>query len=139
MMVAVELGDELGDEVEEYQLLGLILWMKHSMSTFRCMRTVCSAQHTFFFLVIIVVIQLDLNLLLTELAEEEVMLVNHQLQILNRILQSGDEVEVSVVEDEVGDILKGNLGIDILTLGLELLQTFVVVLEGLKGYDQMRL
>ena len=56
MMVAVELGDELGVEVEEYQLLGLILWMKHLMSTFRCMRTVCSAQHTFFFLVIIVVI-----------------------------------------------------------------------------------
>ena len=42
-------------------------------------------------------------------AEEEVKLVvlaKHQLQILNHILQIGDEVEVFVVEDEVEDLKK---------------------------------
>lgn len=42
-------------------------------------------------------------------AEEEVksvVLVKHQLQILNHILQIGDEVEVFVVEDEVEDLKK---------------------------------
>ena len=46
MVAVVELVDGLEVEVEEYQL---ILWMNHSMLTFRCMPTVCSAQHTFFF------------------------------------------------------------------------------------------
>ena len=103
MIVVIELEDGLGVEVE---VLGLILWMKHSMLTFRCMPTVSSAQHTLFFKKSLF-IQLNLNLHLTAVAEEEeVMLVNHQLQILNRILQTGDEVEVSVVEVEVEDILK---------------------------------
>ena len=45
-MVVVELEEGVGVEVEEYQR---ILWMKHSMLTFRCMPTVCSAQQYFFF------------------------------------------------------------------------------------------
>ena len=42
-------------------------------------------------------------------AEEEVksvVLAKYQLQILNHILQIGDEVEVFVVEDEVEDLKK---------------------------------
>ena len=66
---------------------------------------------------------------------------NHQLRILNHTLQTGGEVEVSVVEVEVEvvDILKLNFEIDILILGLELPRTFVVVVEGLKNYDWMPL
>ena len=63
MVVVVELEDRLGVEVEveveEYQVLALILWMKHSMLTFRCMPTVCSAQHTFFPVIIIYPAQLE--------------------------------------------------------------------------------
>lgn len=147
MVAVVELVDGLEVEVEEYQL---ILWMNHSMLTFRCMPTVCSAQHTFFFLQpsLSLFIQLNLNhhlMVVAEEEEEEVMsvLVKHQLQILNHILQTGDEViGVSVVEVGDEDILKSILQIDILILGLELLQTFVVVVvvEGFnKDYDQMPL
>jgi hypothetical protein len=77
--------------------------------------------------------------------EEEVILVKHQLQILNHILQTGDEVEgVSAVEGgvEVEEILKLlSFGIDTLILELELLRTFVVVVvvEALKNYDRMPL
>ena len=75
------------------------------------------------------------------MAEEAVMLVNHHHQILNRILQSGDEAEVLVVEVEVEVILKWIFGIDTLTFGLELLRTsvVVVVVEVLKDYDRMPL
>ena len=140
MMVVVEPEDGLGVEVEECQVL--ILWMKHSILTFRCMPTVCSAQPTFFFSRCYqsLLIQLNLKLHPTAVAEEEVMLVNLQLQILNHILQTvlqtGGEVEVSVVEVE--DILKRIFGIDIVILGLELLRTVVVVVvvEGLKNYSR---
>ena len=110
MVAVVELVDGLEVEVEEYQL---ILWMNHSMLTFRCMPTVCSAQHTFFLLPpsLSQFIQLNLNHhhLMVVVAEEEVksvVLAKHQLQILNHILQIGDEVEVFVVEDEVEDLKK---------------------------------
>lgn len=49
VVVEVEDGLEVEVEVEAYQFLGLFLWMKHSMLTFRCMPTVRSAQHSFFF------------------------------------------------------------------------------------------
>ena len=49
MMVVVEPEVGLGVEVEVEECEILILWMKHSISTFRCMPTVCSAQSTFFF------------------------------------------------------------------------------------------
>ena len=42
-------GVEVEVEVEVEECLGLILWMKHLTSTFRCMPTVRSAQPTFFF------------------------------------------------------------------------------------------
>ena len=144
MMVVVEpeVGLGVGVEVEDYQV---ILWMKHSMLTFRCMLTVCSAQHTFFFfLSSLLFIQLNLKLNHTAVEEEEVV---HQFQILNRILQTvlqvGDEVvEASVVEVEVEDFLKRQIGVDTVKLGLELLQMLVVVVvavEGLKDYDRMPL
>ena len=73
------------------------------------MPTVCSAQPYFFFFPLLsqsLFIQLDLKLHPMAVAEEEgVILVNHQLQILNHILRTGDEVEGSVVEVEE-DILK---------------------------------
>ena len=52
MMVVVERlepedGLRVEVEVEEYQVP--IWWMKHSILTFRCMPTVCSAQPYFFF------------------------------------------------------------------------------------------
>jgi hypothetical protein len=97
---------EVEVEVEECQ--GLILWMKHSISTFRCMPTVRSAQLIFFFFgVVITPIQLILQLHLTGLAEE-VILVKYHNQILSlllqTVLQTGDEAEVFVVEVE--DILR---------------------------------
>jgi hypothetical protein len=70
----------------------------------------------------------------------EEVLVNHQLQILNRILHTGDEVEVFVVEVE--DVLKRIFEIDIEILGLELLRMVVVVAvveEGLQDHDWMPL
>jgi hypothetical protein len=51
VVVVVELEDGLEVEVEDYQLLGL---MKHSMLTFRCMPTVCSAQTSFFHCLILI-------------------------------------------------------------------------------------
>jgi hypothetical protein len=41
MMVVVEPEDGLGVEVEEYHVLRLILWIKHSILTFRWLPTVC--------------------------------------------------------------------------------------------------
>ena len=49
MIVVVEPEDGLGVEVEVEECQVLIVWMKHSILTFRCMPTVCSAQPTFFF------------------------------------------------------------------------------------------
>lgn len=136
VVVLEEEGEVVEEEVEEYQ--NLISWMKHWILTFRCMPTVRSAQKILFFYPCYHfhgTIQLIWKLL-TVLVE--IMLVIYQTQFPRRRMrvQTGDEEEVPVVE--VGEDIN-NLGADTVTLGLELLQTIVIVIEELKNYDRMHL